>query len=81
MRFYDYREFHEEGLKEADAIIRYEAEEAGIPEDRVIEIMKLEFLAEIVYELQRKRYEEVYNAAADQKGRDAALDALLKKWV
>lgn len=80
MRLNEYRDFYEAELEEADAFIRYEAEETGVPEERVIEIMKLEFLAEITYELQRKRYEKAYNTATTQEGKDAALDALLERW-
>lgn len=80
MIFYQFKGLCGASLEEADACISWYAQETGISEARVVEILKLEFLAEILYEIQHDKAQRAYNEATTKERKEEIMKKFFELW-
>lgn len=80
MIFYRLKSLCEANLEEANEVINWYAQETEISEERVVEILKLELLAEILYEIQQDKAQRAYDEATTKAGREEIMEKFFKLW-
>ncbi len=69
-----------EGVANTDEIIGWFAQELEMPEDRVIDVIKINMLTNILYEIQMEKINREYFRAETKAERDELLTESLEAW-
>lgn len=69
-----------EGMTNTNEIIGWFAQELEMPEDRVIDVIKINMLTNILYEIQMEKINREYSRAETKAERDELLTESLEAW-